>query len=223
MGHLDNGFKLLSVLHTKITSQDLEVLSYQGGFQPPNDFNVYRIERVLETGQFPLEDHYEYAWAIYECSLGIIQRMSPYIKVLLSALFIFCRKRTSWGVPIENEYYQLGLDGVFECGEDSLSSAFLGFLNWLNAEVAAVEDGYESYFSLLSLAYLSANRGQANGEVFEMLLDELSEKVTNRTDADLTISSAGLSWWREISANVVDGDAVKKRLVAVLPSLLKNS
>jgi hypothetical protein len=46
--------RLLSLLRTRITQQDLSALSREAEFQLPNNFDVQLIEQVLQSTEFPV-------------------------------------------------------------------------------------------------------------------------------------------------------------------------
>jgi hypothetical protein len=207
---------LLRILQTRILERDFRVLSHEAGFQPPNNFDIFRIQEDLRLGRFPIADHYEYAWAIYECSRESLRALTPPMKVLLSALFVFCQKRTAWGVPIESEYFQLGLEAIFEINDPNLSIAYLSFLDWLASQVASDAD-YCGYFCLLASAYLRAHLSKTTDLEFMRTLDSLSAMRDKFTESELTVAPSGLRWWNEVSASCVGGDEALRRLISVLP------
>jgi len=217
IGKINARHGLFVILRDRISDQDFAMLSLEGGFSPPNNFSIHHIEDCVKFEQLPQADHLEYAFAIYECSRERIAILSPYVRVMLSALFVYCHKHTTFGPPVESAYYQLGLEGVFECGSSELSFAYLDFLDWLSQEVTP-HDGYESYFCFLAIAYLRAHLGRTDDIEYFVALEALAAKCNTTSEHELTVVQEGLSWWREISSEMVGGDARKRQLTAMLPS-----
>lgn len=209
--------KLIAILRDRISNHDFAALSFEGGFQAPNNFSIGRIEEDLKLGRFPVADYYEYAWAIYECSRENIKTMSPAIRILLAAFFVYCQKRSNWGLPIDSEYHQLGLEAIFECNCLELSLAYLSFLDWLNTAVAAT-DGYDSYFCLLAMTYLRAHLSRTVDVEFKVALVELANRATGTSEHELTVAENGLDWWRNISSGLVGGEVNLQQLIEILPA-----
>lgn len=194
--------KYLSHIEARICFAELHTLATEPGFTDPNQFPFERILAPLKEKQFPLQDHYEYCWAIYECGFDRIERCSKWVKLYLASLYIYCNKRKQWGLKIESDYYYMVISAETNEGVTDCSQQFLRFLEWLHEDVVE-DEGYDNYYLLLSWSLLRRLRNEVSDCVFQ---DVLRTLISKQYSADnifaLTVSERGGSAWYDLYRSI---------------------
>jgi hypothetical protein len=194
----DDGRLVLSTVRSNIEAGALEEFSKAGGFGPPNDFSFAELIRILDDGDFPIRNHYNLQWAIYECGVEVVRELSSWAKMFVCSVYLYCNKRRQWGMSVESDYFYSLTEEAAKVGGEYADVA-AKFLAWLERHVAA-DVGYDNYFLLL--AWLMVKRsmgGPADADVLETI-DALSQiGYTAQQIDDLSVSVTRPPGWLALS------------------------
>jgi hypothetical protein len=98
---------LLACVRTQITKKELDQFATEAGFVDPNCFDFDNMRRPLRDLSFPLGNHFEYMWAIYECGLPRLLRFSPALRQYVASIYLHCNRQCAWGMTVQGDYYHL--------------------------------------------------------------------------------------------------------------------
>lgn len=197
----------LGFIRGRIEWAEFSKLSKEGGFDDPNNFNIEQIIRPLKNGAFPRKNHYEYMWAIYECSVKRLQGYSKSMQIYIASLYIYCNKVQQWGMSVESDFYYLIVNAELSQLDLDEIRQLLIFLEWLHEYVRA-DHGYDDYFCLLSWTFLRRLIKLTNDKSFQMIATNLmSRNYTKSYLAELSVSEMTPDNWYELHQRIPFGDS----------------
>lgn len=201
-GHASSDAEFLRNLSKRIMISDLDALSEEAGFHPPNSFDFGRMREILAVRRFPVEEEIEYSWALYECGYSSWFSFNSAVQVFVSSVFVYCNARQPLGLRVESDFYYLGVNAVVHDDRD-LAADFFYFID----RVCAPGDGFDSdskfYFGVLSRCLIAAKFfPEKTGEIKEALRS-FEPWVAGKSVLDISHSVRGLSLWRALAEELV--------------------
>jgi hypothetical protein len=138
---------LLAHLRTQIANAELDQLAMEAGFVDPNQFDFENMRRPLRNLSFPLDNAYEYMWAIYECGLPRLRRFSPPVRQYVASVYLNCSRQCVWGMTVQGDYHYLLTQAALHN-----RSSLVEVMAWLesSAEAAEAAQGADPRFARFS-------------------------------------------------------------------------
>ena len=215
MNYISDNRTFLAGLSNKVGNKDLNLLSQEGGFQPPESFDIKMLGRILDRKCFPEEDYIEYSWALSECGISRLRLHGEAVRLFVSSVFLYCNVRQPLGVRVDSDFYWLGVDAALR-GERRLGIAFFNFIERLCSEAERVEDS-QWYLSSLSLCFLIVGLFPERVRELEERLALSEAWVTGRADEELTNSVHRFDLWRATISDIAKSEEVHRSLERALP------
>ena len=79
---------LLKYLKENISNSEINQLTLEG-FKFPNNFSIDNLKEHLKLGKFPSKELEEFCFGIYETPIKEIEKLNPYLKSAIYAVFLY--------------------------------------------------------------------------------------------------------------------------------------
>ncbi|KAB8198576.1 hypothetical protein FKV24_001385 [Lysobacter maris] len=201
----DADAKLLAFIRSRLDVEEFALLAQEGGFTDPSDLPVETVMLPLERGEFPQSGHYDIEFAIYECWIDRFDSYSPWMRLYLAVLYLYCHDVTQGGICVESEYCLMAVSAAADGGQDAIR-LLSDYLLWSRHGVPAGE-GYDDYFCLLSWVMLQRSAGLTDTDTFSDVMAVLAGKEYD--PGELEGFSAAEGWqdrWMRLSDSLASGE-----------------
>jgi hypothetical protein len=198
---------LLAHLRTQIANEELDRLAMEAGFVEPNQFDFENMTRPLRNLSFPLDNAYEYMWAIYECGLPRLVSFSPPLRQYIASIYLSCNRQCIWGMTVQGDYYYLLTQATLQN-----RSSLVHVMAWLEtlAESANAAQGFDPRFARFCWVTLdNATHGESASVRRLEFAKLLHEPATPSLMDELNVCETTAETWKELyesTLNAIDED-----------------
>lgn len=169
------GQSFLRELVQLFSEQDLRVFSSEFGFSDPNNFDFEKIVKVYSRAKFPTHDHFEYAWAIYDCGEERFSILLTPVRIFFYALFLFC-SRTANSIGCEDRWLYFAVELIISEKNQELTLLFKNFLEWFYEFVPDQDPGPDIYV-LISWILLHFSINSKEQDTLELVFEYLEKET----------------------------------------------
>ena len=212
--------KYLTNLQRKIDTTSLQDMAALGGFNPPNNFPFYSMTKLLIDKRFPIDNLFEYAWAIYECGYDEIQELNPYSQIFLVSIFLYAQRKMERSDGTEEMYYYiLAKASLLVEADDRI--LILEYLEWIESKVSLAYEGFPDDDIFLVLASLIIESSLGTKHIAEKVakLNHLCTTCKQKgCEIDSIVGEKGsfLSRWIQL----VDSAILDKNIVSKITDIM---
>lgn len=214
----DQEAKFLAAMEVLISDDDLLCLSKGGGFSGPNNFDFRRVLDLLRRRRFPVDDYFEFGWAINECGVNYLWGLGSSVRMFASSIYLYSHRSLAFDGNYEPGYYYLLLKTVLEKRDPTHVELLSNFLEWLHDFVVPADE-VGSYWLLLTWIVLKVCVDLPAGEQFDAIVRVVYEMKLSKVDIDAShdcVFPRSTDWLVLVDEYAGDSDFCLEKLVPLI-------